>query len=104
MRRRMTHQADKVPVFDSTGAICQHIADQLRIDLARTVKSNRRLEVIVADVSVHSCGDRNNTRLIILRLKVLAEVDSISHAMGGSNEDQTSQILISAGLFSLLLL
>lgn len=57
----LTHQSDEIPILDSGGTVGEHVSDQLRINFRGSVEANRSLEVVVMDVSVHSCWNDNNT-------------------------------------------
>ena len=58
MRWTLAHEADEVPVFDGRGTVREHVSNKLRVDLGGTVESDRRLEVLVVNISVD--GSRDN--------------------------------------------
>ncbi len=55
------HQANEIPILDGRGRIRKHVTDKLRIDLRGCVEADGGRNEAVADVSIYSSRDTDNT-------------------------------------------
>lgn len=60
MGRFLAHDSHEVPVFDSRSAVSEHVTDQLRINFACRVETDRRLNVLVVNVAVDGARDHDH--------------------------------------------
>lgn len=81
MRGLLAHEADEVPVLDRRCRVRQHIANQLRIDLASRVEADRRLHVVVVDVAVDGAGRDDYSGLNAVFGEVFGEEDAVGEGV-----------------------
>ena len=104
VRGFFTHEANEIPVLDSGGAVSQHVANELRVDLGGGVETNCGLEVVVVDVSIDGGWDADDTGRRIVGLEEFSQVESISHGSSGTDNNKTGKVVSACNLESLLLL
>ena len=77
MRSRTAHHLDEVPVLARGAGVTRNVADELAVDFAGGIETERSLDVGVLEVAVDRLGAANNQQAGILGFAVLSEYAAI---------------------------
>ena len=91
VRRGLTHEADEVPVLDSTGTIGEHVTDELGVDLGGGIEANSSLNVAMVDIAIDGGRNGDDSDGRVLSLEILSKVEGVSHGGGGANKNKTGE-------------
>ena len=98
VRRRAAHQAHEMVVFLRGQRVHADVPDQLRVDLARRVKTERHRDVVVLQIAVDRLRAADHVRAVMDALEVLRQQGGVRVGVVAADDDQTVQFQIVAHL------